>query len=301
MIEPSPPFRLDLTAWALRRRPHNAVDRWDGHVYRRALPLGEGAIALAVTQGGSQDTPRLEVTLRGDSIDRGAEVQARGALERLLGLGADLSGFATMASSEPSLECLAARMRGLKPPRFPTVFEGLVNGVACQQLSLDVGVHLLNRLSMAHGRRVDAERSALRTFPGPEELAAVDPADLKRLGFSMAKARTIVTSAREIVDGDLDLQALEGAGDAEVLARLTGLHGVGRWTAQYVMLRGLGRLHVFPGDDVGARNKLKAFLGLGGQLDYEGVERVVSRWAPYGGLVYFHLLLDSLSRAGLVN
>lgn len=205
-----------------------------------------------------------------------------------------------MAASEPSLEGLVAQMRGLKPPRFATVFEGLVNGIACQQLSLDVGVHLLNRLSTAHGRSVGTGEDRLHTFPGPAELATVDPIDLKRLGFSMAKARTIVTSAGEIVDGDLGLQALEDAGDAEVLERLTGLHGVGRWTAQYVMLRGLGRLHVFPGDDVGARNKLKAFLGLDRQLDYERVEQVVSRWAPYGGLVYFHLLLDSLSQAGLV-
>lgn len=253
-----------------------------------------------MTQAGSPDYPRLEVALRGDTIDRGAEDQARQTLERLLGLGADLSGFTRMAASESSLEGLVTQMRGLKPPRFPTVFEGLVNGIACQQLSLDVGVHLLNRLSTAHGRSVGAGRDRLHTFPGPAELAAVDPADLKRLGFSMAKARTIVTSAGEIVDGDLDLQALENAGDTEVLHRLTGLRGVGRWTAQYVMLRGLGRLHVFPGDDVGARNKLKAFLGLDGQLDYERVEQVVSRWAPYGGLVYFHLLLDSLSRAGLV-
>ena len=128
----------------------------------------------------------------------------------------------------------------------------------------------------------------------------VDPADLRRLGFSMAKARTIVGAAREIVDGDLDLPGLEGAEDAEVLERLTGLHGVGRWTAQYVMLRGLGRLEIFPGDDVGARNKLKSFLGLDGEFDYERVESVVSRWAPYAGLVYFHLLLDSLSRADLI-
>jgi DNA-3-methyladenine glycosylase II len=133
------------------------------------------------------------------------------------------------------------------------------------------------------------------------ELATVDPADLRRLGFSMAKARTIVGAAREIVDGDLDLAGLDGAEDAEVLERLTSLHGVGRWTAQYVMLRGLGRLEVFPGDDVGARNKLKAFLGLDGEFDYERVEAVVSRWAPYAGLVYFHLLLDSLSRADLIT
>src|SRR5713101_6047817 len=38
-LEPTPPFRLDLTVWALRRRPHNEVDRWDGQTYRRALIL----------------------------------------------------------------------------------------------------------------------------------------------------------------------------------------------------------------------------------------------------------------------
>ncbi|MBN9264944.1 MAG: hypothetical protein J0I75_10355, partial [Hyphomicrobium sp.] len=64
----------------------------------------------------------------------------------------------------------------MKPPRFATVFEGLVNGVACQQLSLDVGVHLLNRLSVAYGRRVDAGRDELNAFPAPSALAAVDPA-----------------------------------------------------------------------------------------------------------------------------
>ena len=284
----------------MRRRPHNEVDRWDGRVYERALPFGDSAVAVTVTQDGPADAPRLQVTLRGEGVDPGAEAQVRQTLTRLLGLEADLSGFATMAASDPSLAGLVAQMRGLKPPRFATLFEGLVNGIACQQLSLDVGVHLLNRISAAHGRPVDAGPDPLRAFPGPAELATVDPAELKRLGFSMAKARTVVTCAREILDGDLDLPRLEGAEDDEVLERLTSLHGIGRWTAQYVMLRGLGRLHVFPGDDVGARNKLKAFLGLEGQFDYERVESVVSRWAPYGGLVYFHLLLDSLTRAGLV-
>jgi len=300
LIKPGAPFRLDLTAWALRRRPHNEVDRWDGHTYQRVLPLPDGGVAVAVTQVGSPEAPRLQVRLRGEGIDHGAEVQARQILKRLLGLEADLSGFAAMASSEPALAGLVAQMRGLKPPRFATVFEGLVNGIACQQLSLDVGVHLLNRLSAAHGRPVGTGRDAIHSFPGPAALATLDPAELKHLGFSMAKARTIVTCATEIVDGDLDLQRLEGAEDREVLERLMSLRGVGRWTAQYVMLRGLGRLHVFPGDDVGARNKLKAFLGLQGELDYERVERVVSRWTPYGGLVYFHLLLDSLTRADLV-
>jgi DNA-3-methyladenine glycosylase II len=84
---------------------------------------------------------------------------------------------------------------------------------------------------------------------------------------------------------------------------LRTLRGVGRWTAEYVLLRGLGRLHVFPGDDVGARNNLQRWLGLLEPLDYEGAQRTLAQWAPFQGLVYFHLLLRSLqlesaSRAG---
>ena len=84
------------------------------------------------------------------------------------------------------------------------------------------------------------------------------------------------------------------------MRRLTSLRGVGRWTAEYVLLRGLGRLHVFPGDDVGAHNKLRRLFGIDTQLDYEGVHQLVARWHPHAGVVYFHLLLDSLSRADLI-
>ena len=67
-----------------------------------------------------------------------------------------------------------------------------------------------------------------------------------------------------------------------------------------MLLRGLGRLHVFPGDDVGAHNKLRRLFGLDTTLDYETVRELVARWQPYAGVVYFHLLLDSLAQAGLV-
>jgi DNA-3-methyladenine glycosylase II len=67
-----------------------------------------------------------------------------------------------------------------------------------------------------------------------------------------------------------------------------------------VLLRGLGRLHIFPGDDVGAHNKLRRLFGIDRPLDYETAQELVGRWHPYAGVVYFHLLLDSLSRTGLL-
>jgi DNA-3-methyladenine glycosylase II len=91
---------------------------------------------------------------------------------------------------------------------------------------------------------------------------------------------------------------MESLPDAEAVERLRELRGVGRWTAEYVLLRGLGRTHIFPGDDVGARNNLRRWLHLSKSLDYQGVRRIMSRWNGCAGLVYFHLLLDRLEEAG---
>jgi DNA-3-methyladenine glycosylase II len=301
VIEPAAPFRLDLTAWALRRRAHNEVDRWDGSVYSRILAFGGELGELSVEQSGTPDAPLLTVTLAGRRLDPRSGALLRHALDRLLGLSVDLSGFLAMAASDPVLHHLAVRMRGLKPPRFPTVFEALLNAIACQQLSITVGVHLLNRLVGAYGPALAGSPDGPRAFPGPRELSVVSPEELRRLGFSLTKARTIVGAAQAIVDGQLDLEGLELLDDRAVIEQLTGLYGIGRWSAEYVMLRGLGRLHIFPGDDVGARNKLERFLEIESRLDYEGVGGVLARWRPYAGVVYLHLLLDSLSEAGLVQ
>jgi DNA-3-methyladenine glycosylase II len=295
------PFRLDLTAWALRRRPHNAIDRWDGSAYQRVLGVDGGPLALSVTHAGGPETSRLSVMLAGRPIDPPTELLARSALDRLLGLSVDLSAFATEAAEDPLLGPLARRMRGLRPPRFPTVFEALVNGVACQQLSLAVGIHLLNRLTANHGRPLCDDLHGPRAFPGPEDLAPLEPDELKRHGFSTTKARTIVETARAIVAGALNLEQLERLDDRAAVERLTSLRGIGRWTAEYVLLRGLGRLNVFPGDDVGAHHKLRRLFGIDTSLDHGSVQQLVARWQPYAGVVYFHLLLDSLSRDGLLT
>ena len=120
----------------------------------------------------------------------------------------------------------------------------------------------------------------------------------RKLGFSYGKAKSILTLSRSIVAGEQGLHSLEGLDETEAVAWLMQLRGVGRWTAEYVLLRGLGRTSMFPGDDVGARNHLGEWLGRRQPLDYERVKRAVTRWQPYAGLVYFHFLLAGLIESG---
>jgi DNA-3-methyladenine glycosylase II len=196
---------------------------------------------------------------------------------------------------------LARRFRGLKPPRFLTVFEALVNGIACQQITLTQGIRLLNRLAERCGPSIAVGDAPAPAFPRPEDLAGLEPEALRKLGFSGQKARALIELSGAAAAGRLDLERLASLDDAAAVAELCRLRGVGRWTAEYVLLRGLGRVHLFPGDDVGARNNLQRWLGLSGPLNYEGVRQAVTRWQPYAGLLYFHLLMDRLAEAGYVH
>lgn len=299
VLVPTPPFRLDLTAWALRRRASNELDRWDGEAYRRTLVVGGAPLEVEVRQKGDLHRPRLEVAMNGKA--RAARTAVTAALERLLGLRVDLGAFYRAAARDRRLGALAARFRGVKPPRFVTLFETLANAIACQQVTLALGIILLNRLSHACGLEAAGTDPRVYAFARAEDVLAATPKSLRKLGFSRQKIRALHELSRAVAEGRLAESEFAALDDRAALERLRALRGVGRWSAEYALLRGLGRLHVFPGDDVGARNHLRRWLGLRKPLDYAGVERALRRWRRYKGLVYFHLLLKRLADEGTLS
>ncbi len=300
-IHPVPPFRLDLTAWALRRRRDNIVDRWEEGCYRRALVVDGATLDLSIAQRGGTASPELEVTVTGSRLADTSLESVAAATERLLGTRVDLTSFYRLAGKDARVANLAERFMGLKPPCFPSVFEALVNAMACQQISLTVGILMLNRLSITYGPRIGPQNAPVFAFPRPEDLALLAPPALCHLGFSRRKATAMIALACSCCDGSVDLERLGTLPDSEVVSRLGKLQGVGRWSAEYTLLRGLGRLHAFPADDVGARDNLKEWLGIDGKIDRDKALKLVAPWGKYAGFLYFHLLLQKLSEAGLLS
>jgi DNA-3-methyladenine glycosylase II len=292
-VRPRPPFRLDLTVWALRKRAQNAIDTWDGLSYRRAVVVSGLAYEISVTQAGSEDRPRLEIVLRGPQVGPVAEAVVRSALARLLGLDLDLSGFYACAARDSRLDELAERYRGVKPPRFPTIFECLLNTVACQQLSLAAGLTLLSRLAATAG----TPAGNLYAFPAPTAVLGLPQAELKTLGFSERKAATILELASAGAAGEFE--SFEQLDDEAVAEALIRRRGIGPWSADYALLRGLGRLHVFPRGDSGALSGLRRFL-IGTKFEDDS-DAALAHWAPYAGMVYFHLLLRELEHRGVLD
>lgn len=299
-LEPVPPFRLDLTAWTLRRRPDNLVDRWDGQTYRRVLLAGDEPFEVAVTQCGTSQRPQLRVAVTGTALTFSLKADVTAALERLLGIEVDLQKFYRLGKRDEWLKPLVTQFQGAKPPRFLTLFETLANAITCQQLTLTMGIRLLNRLAEAYGAALKTEAGTFHAFPRPQDLVDADIEDLRKMSFSYQKGRYLTGLARAIVGGELALAEVERLDDQEAVTRLCAVKGVGRWTAEYFLLRGLGRTHIFPGDDVGARNHLQKWMRLSGPMTYDKAREAIQGWAGYGGLVYFHLLLKSLMEKALI-
>jgi DNA-3-methyladenine glycosylase II len=300
LLWPPPPFRLDLTVWALRRRPLNQIDRWDGVDYRRVLLVDDDPLEVSVTPSG-KDGSSVRVSIEGERADQRVKELMKQAVANALGLRVDLSRFYRLARQDPKLAPLARKFRGMKPPRFYSAFEGLINGIACQQLSLSAGIQLLNRLAQSFGVAIRTRNSLNYAFPRPKDLAGLKPDTIRKLGFNFQKARAIVEISRAIVEGQLDLEGLRGVSDEDAMNRLTRLRGVGRWTAEYTLLRGMGRWHIFPVADQGARNGLARWLHLQKPLDAAYMQRLLRHWEPYSGLIYFHMLVKGLDEAGFLR
>ena len=301
-LRPQPPFRLDLTVWALRRRAHNVVDRFEDGIWRRALVIGNSPVAIAVRQTRSGERPEIEVLISA-SRPQAVKAEVAAIVTRMLGLDRDLSDFYRLARGDAHLRELADHLRGMKPVRYATVFEAFANAVACQLVSLSAGMHVLNRLTEAFGivGEVNNAAASMRSFPPAAAIAHSNPDALRALGLSRQKGEYLIGLAQLAIDPkDRDFASIGQLDDDDAIARLSKIRGVGRWTAEYVMLRGFGRINIFPGDDVGGRNKLFEWLGMGDTPTYDSVGRMLERWHPYGGLIYLHLIVNAVADAGHV-
>lgn len=298
-LTPVPPFRLDFTVWVLKRRSEYVVDDWDGQTYRRTLTVNDEPVPVSIHQIGPAASPELEISLYGSTIATSGIHEVRHVIERLLGTRIDLSNFYALADEDSRLKPLATPFKGIKPTRYPTIFECLTNAITCQMLSLNVGLRVVSRLVDAYGRRAEDEGFP-PAFPTPADIADANPDHLRQIGFSRQKARALIELAQRINSGEIDFSSLHEMDDVQAVSELTAIRGVGRWTAEYTLLRGLGRLHIFPGDDVGARNTLRSWNGDSESFNYERVREVLSPWEPYAGLVYFHMLLVGLEAAGRI-
>jgi len=289
---------LDVAATLARYRlwgedPANRVD--DG-VFRRVLRHEGALVPYEVRWSGAVEEMRLAIAVPGV---RSAAVAALAAAEvrRVFGLDFDLAGFYRMAKADPALALLVVPLYGMRPTLAPTALEMLVGSITAQQVNLSFAFACRARLVRRYGTVVAAGGAEVWAFPDARALAAARVRELRTLKYSTRKAEYIRDLARAVTAGTLDLDALGAATNADVIARLTALRGLGRWTADWYLARCCGRGDVCPAGDLAVRKAFEHYYGRGRTLSEEAIRRRARTWGPYQNLAV-HYLLAGMRLAG---
>lgn len=210
-------------------------------------------------------------------------------VERVVNAALDLGPFYVLVEAHPVLGPITRELYGLKPFRPAGLFGMLVIAVVEQQISLAAAAHIRARLVERFGDEVEG----LPVFPRPEVLAEASLESLRDCGLSLRKAEYVSSVAHRVADGTLDLEELQDAPTEEVRARITALRGFGPWSADYFLVRGLGRVDVVPTDDLGIRSVLGQMFTQGSRPTAEEAGRILAPFAPFRGLAAFYLLVSA--------
>ena len=293
------PFRLDLTVWALKRRSRNIVDQWNGTCYTRVFTIKKSPIKVEVQQ--KKGKSEISVVAYTHHLVPDLQLQISNLLNITLGLEIDLRWFYKLTKHDKILHPLVLKYKGVKPPRLPSIFETLVNAIAFQQFSLEAGFSLLNNLVVKCGKPFKEKDLISYAFPEPCEIMNCSINELMSIGFSQNKSKTLILIASTIFQHEETLSNLDELSNEDIVLLLSNFKGIGRWSAEYVLLRGLGRTMVLPGDDVGIRKSLIEILSLRKNPDYDKIKKIEKKWYPYAGLIYFHILLRKLSENKIIK
>ena len=254
------------------RDPESVSERVEGTTLRKAAHIAGRPAILSL----AFDAGTVTVTLEGTGGPRAMGEAHRAAL-RLLAWHGDPAPF------EAAQPRLARGREGLRVLLTLDPFEALVWAILGQQVNLAFAYALRRDLIRLAGTPV----GDLVAHPEAPQIAALDPAELTVRRFSRRKAEYVLNAATQVAQGRLALEGLLTATAAE--KALLALRGCGPWTAQYVLMRGLGFRDCVPVGDVALTLALQRWFKLDERPDAPGTLRLMAPFAPHRSLATFHL------------
>lgn len=286
-VELPGPLDLPASLAGLGRWGDDGTDRWDGMRLLRTVRLdGIGPVAYRADVTGTLDRPALRVSV--DAPD------ALPAIVDAVGTGFVLGGaeLDALAACDPVVAAVARSFRGVRPVLHPDPLTALIRSISAQQINLRWAAVIRRRLAERYGRehRIAGER--VWSFEAGS-LVDADPDELRGLQFTYRKGLSIIAVARWAVEGRLERGVLAEMDDEALIAHLTQLPGIGRWSAEWFLARTLGRPVVVAGD-LGVRKAVgRAYLD--GRMPSElEVRALTAHWGSAAGVAQ-QLLLHALN------
>jgi DNA-3-methyladenine glycosylase II len=202
----------------------------------------------------------------------------------------DLTGFYMMASEDVILHRLAEKYYGLRIIGIPDLFEALTWAIMGQQINLKFAYTLKKRFIEHFGENREYENESYWLYPSPQKIAALCTDDLRKLQFTTRKAEYVIGIAKEMAAGRFSKEMLMDMRDPKKQHEfLLSLKGVGAWTADYCLMKGLLEPSAFPIADVGLHNAIKNQLNLDVKPELHEIRNAAKNWSGWEAYATFYL------------
>ncbi len=244
-----------------------------GDVLDLAFPL-EGSwrpVGVRIDQPGQQVRAQVLANPGGAPAD-----DIRAQLERMLALDVEGAGFAGVAARDAVVAALRQQHLGLRPVLLPSPYEAAARAIIGHQLPVRQAAAITARIAAEHGVRVEVGEHVLHAFPAPDRLAGL-PFVRGLAARKVEQLRALGTAA----PGWLGSARLRAMGHDAAMAHLQQLAGIGPFSAELILLRGVGDPDAFPLQEKRLHRAMAAAYRLGDAPDLAALERVADRWRPY--------------------
>ena len=289
------PFDFDLTA-QIFRNGDKQIRIYQSGVFSQVIKLYDQLALVKVVSAGAIEKPKLAVEITANNPVTVEDLQkTKDAVKFVFNLNFDLCAFYNEIKDDPVMSKIAKQLYGLKNPTTPTVFESLVDSIIEQQISIKVAIILEEKITKKFGEQLCVDGEVYFEFPTPQTLAGTSVDEIQAIGLSKRKAEYIHEAAALIKAGKLDLERLGNLVDAEEIIRvLDAVRGIGVWTAELTMLRGMQRLDMLPADDLGIRRVISNYYCGGKPIKVDEARQIAQRWGGWKGLAAFYLIVAEI-------
>ena len=296
-IKPVAPFNFELTAgYHTYFQSRYGTDTMEDGVYRRLLDLDDKLVLASVRSIGTLDAPELALELQGPELSPDDVESATGRVSWLLGVDQGLAPFYELGRADQAMAGLVEQFYGLHLPHTASVFEALVLAVLGQQISTSVARIIRTLLIETFGPSAEFDGETYYAFPRPASIWASSPAELHTMKLTQRKSEYVHGLAESALDPEMGLERLEELTDREIVEKLVALRGVGIWTAQWALIRAVGRPDALPLGDLALRRVVSRLFMHGEDVNDAKVEEIAQRWSPYR--TYATVYLFSALRTG---
>jgi len=287
---PVPPYDFALSA-TIFSQGDPCIRIFREGVYRHAVDIRGYPQLIEVISKGTISDPEIEVLFRPDTGDIPEISSSVGELvSSMFNIYDELNPFYKAVERDPVMTGIAEKLRGLKSPTTPTVFEALTDSIIEQQISLKAAHALRSRLIKKTGKQLVLDDEVYYCYPEAKTLAVTPDSVFRECGLTFRKAEYIREISNSIVASELDLERFRKYENTqEILHEMMKIRGIGKWTAELTIIRGMHKLDAFPADDIGLQRIILRFYCGGRKISSDESREIAHQWGIWKGLAAFYL------------